>query len=324
MEEHLEEVLDQMCNQLPEGEYERISSLIWQERQQELQAREEARRFAVFHVTEGGASEYFETEEPLEFLQVANRLRDYIRRQPENKPDCFRDTIANTALISREEFDAKVTERLDNTGRITGAFDINLDEGTVTALNIMDGWQSFRVQDVSTAAYFAMKKTWAQLNERWDVFLERLDGKQLTPDSEFGYLTGYRTIRADEIIFTEDIRHNENKLTFCMDVGLDYDTLWGNALYDPDEYDFLNVRAHYDLDTQSVCDALDVYRMNEFSDDEQEWKYRLSDKEKALFRSKMDAYCREQLGYGLEECCRQYCEESVQDSPNDFAMQTMG
>ena len=31
LEEHLENVIDQMCNQLPEQEYERISALIWQE-----------------------------------------------------------------------------------------------------------------------------------------------------------------------------------------------------------------------------------------------------------------------------------------------------
>lgn len=33
LEEHLEAVLDEMCNQLPEQEYERVSALIWQEEQ---------------------------------------------------------------------------------------------------------------------------------------------------------------------------------------------------------------------------------------------------------------------------------------------------
>ena len=35
LEEHLEDVIDEMCNQLPEHEYERISAEIWQEKQRE-------------------------------------------------------------------------------------------------------------------------------------------------------------------------------------------------------------------------------------------------------------------------------------------------
>ena len=31
LEEHLEDVIDEMCNQLPEHEYKRISAEIWQE-----------------------------------------------------------------------------------------------------------------------------------------------------------------------------------------------------------------------------------------------------------------------------------------------------
>lgn len=33
LEEHLGDVLDEMCNQLPQQEYERISAQIWQESQ---------------------------------------------------------------------------------------------------------------------------------------------------------------------------------------------------------------------------------------------------------------------------------------------------
>ena len=40
LEEHLEDVIDEMCNQLPQREYERISAEIWQEDQEERKARE--------------------------------------------------------------------------------------------------------------------------------------------------------------------------------------------------------------------------------------------------------------------------------------------
>ena len=32
LEEHLENVLDELCNQLPEHEYERVSRIIWRNR----------------------------------------------------------------------------------------------------------------------------------------------------------------------------------------------------------------------------------------------------------------------------------------------------
>ena len=157
LEEHLENVLDEMCNQLPQREYERISHELWAEQQAEEEAREAARRFAVFHVTENGSSDYILAEENLELLRVACRLRSYIRKPPDEAPHRFVETLLHTQRISQEEFNSYVSERLDNTGRVVGAYDIDLDSGDMEAVSIMDGWKRFRIRDVSTAAYFAMK-----------------------------------------------------------------------------------------------------------------------------------------------------------------------
>ena len=62
LEEHLEDVVDEMCNQLPQREYERISREIWQENQLRRQEQEANRRFAVFHVTEYGEENYLQVE----------------------------------------------------------------------------------------------------------------------------------------------------------------------------------------------------------------------------------------------------------------------
>lgn len=158
LEEHLEDVLDEMCSQLPQQEYERISAEIWREKQENDREREASRRFAVFHVTERGHSDYFLAEEPLEFLQTAHRLRSYIRKATGDAPAHFTEMFPRGEKLSREQFEKYVSERLDNTGRVVGAFDINLDEGCLDALNIMDGWKRFRIKDVSSAVYFAMKK----------------------------------------------------------------------------------------------------------------------------------------------------------------------
>ena len=184
--EKLEEHIDELVNKLPENVYKRISQEIWQEDQENKLAQEAARRFAVFHVTEGRSSTYFVAEENLEMLQVAARLRSYIRKPPENNPARFTGMFSRGEKISLEQYNAYVQERLENTGRVTGAFDIDLDAGHFDALHIMDGWQCFRIQDVSSAAYFAMKKSGARQEERWKVFLDRLDGKQITQDADLG------------------------------------------------------------------------------------------------------------------------------------------
>lgn len=190
LEEHLEGVIDEMCNQLPRQEYERISTLIWQEEQRSKEAAEAGRRFAVFHVTEHGESIHFLAEENLEMLQTAVKLRSYLRKPTEDSPAQFLGMFSRGERISAEQFDTYVQERLDNTGRVVGAFDIDLDNGTFDALNIMDGWQRFRIQDVSTAAYYATKKGYASWENRWKVFLDRLDGKQLTAETEVQFLQG--------------------------------------------------------------------------------------------------------------------------------------
>ena len=314
LEEHLEDVIDEMCNQLPQREYERISAEIWQEDQEERKAREAARRFAVFHVTEGGSSTYFLAEEHLEFLQTANRLRNYIRKAEGDPPARFTGMFPRGEKLSREQFDTYVLERLDNTGRVVGAFHIDLDNGRLDALNIMDGWQRFRIQDVSTAAYFAMKKSSASPEERWRTFLDRLQGKEVTCEAEAQYLTGSRMLRAEDISFAEDIIQHDNLLEFYMEVSSFADQVFGTNVCTAENDDWLNIYASYDLDHGCVCDWLDVC-LRHGNGDEQDFKFRLSAEEKALLLPKMDAYCQERLGQSLEECCADFLTEQTRTVP---------
>ena len=314
LEEHLEEVIDQLCNQLPRREYERISQEIWQEDQANKQAQEAARRFAVFHVTEGRSSTYFVAEENLEMLQVAARLRSYIRKPPENNPARFTGMFSRGEKISLEQYNAYVQERLNNTGRVTGAFNIDLDNGRFNALHIMDGWQCFRIQDVSSAVYFANKKSGVRQEERWKVFLDRLDGKQLLRETEPGYLTGSRMLRAEEICFSEDIVQNGKLLEFCLDGAIDVDKMFGTNTCDYDNGDWFNIYANYDLDRACVCDTLEVF-LQCGNGDELDFKYQLSPEEQALFLPKMNTYCQEHWGQSLEECCANYQAEQSEEYP---------
>ena len=316
LEEHLENVLDEMCNQLPRQEYERISTLIWQEEQRSKEAAEAGRRFAVFHVTEHGESVHFLAEENLEMLRTAVRLRNYLRKPPENAPTRFLEMFSQGERITVEQFDTYVQERLDNTGRVTGAFDIDLDNGIFDALHIMDGWQGFRIQDISTAAYYANKKNYASQDERWRVFLDRLEGKQLTAETEVPILRGQRELRSGDIYFSEEIMQNDNLLEFYMDVSFDVDAVFGTHVCTSENDDYLNIYANYDLERGCVCDTLDVYLMRG-DGSEQNHKYRLSEEEQTLLLPRMEEYCKQQFGCGLDELRSQYLYEQTggQQSP---------
>jgi len=72
---------------------------------------------------------------------------------------------------------------MENTGKVTGAFELDFDAQTMSALHIMDGWMVYPMKDVSSAVYFTDKKQNISEQECWERFLERLDGKELTADT---------------------------------------------------------------------------------------------------------------------------------------------
>ena len=181
LEEHMEDVLDELCNQLPRREYERISREIWQEDQEARQAREAEQKIAVFHVTENGESVYFSVAEPMELLQTAVHLRNCL--SDENADTKFVSTFPRGEKITQEQFDAAAAERMENTGRITGAYELDFDARTFSALNIIDGWKVYAMQDVTDAAWQAFQDAEMSEHERWCIFIDRLNGQELTTPS---------------------------------------------------------------------------------------------------------------------------------------------
>lgn len=97
-----------------------------------------------------------------------------------------------------------------------------------------------------------------------------------------------------------------------MDVVFDADKLFGTHTQDYDNYDWFNVYANYDMESRCVCDTLEVYLQHD-AGGEEEFKYRLTDEEKALLLPKMEDYCQEHWGQSLEDCCQQYLSEQQQE-----------
>ena len=93
LQEHLEDVLDTLCNQLPEQEYKRISAEIYTEDAAEREAREAARTYAAYHVTERGQEWYFKTSLGEELLAVGKSCAVILQRamvlHRTNLSECF-------------------------------------------------------------------------------------------------------------------------------------------------------------------------------------------------------------------------------------------
>ena len=96
--------------------------------------------------------------------------------------------------ITRERFDELATLRMENIGKVSGAFEIDMDAAWISSLLIMDGWHTFKIKDVSAAVYHATRSLHVPLEYQWHKFINHLDGKQIEPESLGAYVPWRREI----------------------------------------------------------------------------------------------------------------------------------
>ena len=137
-----------------------------------------------FHVTEDCAEVYLQNESGTEFLQLARRLHDFLRQEQRLPARSFFEATDGCKEISREAFDALAEHRMENTGEVGGVFELDFDARTLSALNIMDGWKVYAMQNVADAAGQAFQEAEISEDARWRIFLDRLDGQELTTPSK--------------------------------------------------------------------------------------------------------------------------------------------
>ena len=90
---------------------------------------------AGFHITEDCAEVYLQNESGMEFFQLARRLHDYLQQGQRLPARSFFEATDGCKEISRETFDALTKRRMENTGEISGVFELNFDARTFSALN---------------------------------------------------------------------------------------------------------------------------------------------------------------------------------------------
>ncbi len=302
LQEHLENVLDELCNQLPEREYKRISAEIYAEDAAEREAREAARTYAAYHVTERGQEWYFKTSLGEELLAVGKKLRGYLTKGNGVAPDKFIGMFFGGQPITAKEFDALTALRMENTGKVRGVFDLNFDKREFSAVHIMDGWRTWAMQDVSAAVYHATRSQFAWSDDKWRKLLDHLSDKEIT---SAGHLSARNFSFSDEIMMEED-----GKLNFYVDADFDVDAAFGTFVLTDKNDDWLNIYANYDIAEDRPCDTLEL-TLCKGDGSEESWSYPLNAAEQEVLMRKMEEFCQQQTGMSLRVYAQQFCEEQM-------------
>ena len=302
LQEHLETVLDALCNQLPQREYERISREIYAEDAANREAEEAARTYAAYHVMECGQKWYFKTSPGEELLAVGKKLRGYVTKGNGVAPDKFIGMFFGGQPITAKEFDALTAPRMENTGKVRGVFDVNFDKREFSAVHIIDGWQTWAMRDVSVAVYHATRSQFASGDDKWRKLLDHLNGKEIT---SAGHLS------ARNFSFGEEIIESDGKLNFYLQADFDVDAAFGTFVCTDQNDDWLNIYANYDIEKDRLCDTLEL-NLCKGDGTEENWSYHLNAAEQEVLARKMEAFCQQQTGTSLHEYARQLRESGSQ------------
>ena len=303
LQEQLENVLDTLCNQLPEHEYERISRVIQSEAAAQRAEEEAARTYAAYHVTEHGQEWYFKTSPGEELLVACKKLRGYVAAEKGTAPDKFIGMFFGGQPITAKEFDALTAVRMENTGKVRGVFDVNFDKREFSAVHIMDGWQTWAMRDVSPSVYLATRSRFASADEQLSKLLELLDGMEIT---SAGHLSARNFSFSDEIMMEED-----GKLNFYVDADFDVDAAFGTFVLTDKNDDWLNIYANYDIAEDRPCDTLEL-TLCKGDGSEESWSYPLNAAEQEVLMRKMEEFCQQQTGMSLRVYAQQFREEQMQ------------
>lgn len=302
LQEHLETVLDELCNQLPQREYERISREIYAEDAANREAEEAARTYAAYHVVENGQEWYYKTTPGEELLAVGKKLRGYVTKGSGVAPDKFIGMFFDGQPITAKEFDALTAHRMENTGKVRGVFDVNFDKREFSAVHIIDGWQTWAMRDVSVAVYHATRSQFASGDDKWRKLLDHLNGKEIT---SAGHLS------ARNFSFGEEIIESDGKLNFYLQADFDVDAAFGTFVCTDQNDDWLNIYANYDIEKDRLCDTLEL-NLCKGDGTEENWSYHLNAAEQEVLARKMEDYCQQQTGMSLHEYAQQLRESGSQ------------
>lgn len=301
IEKYLQDYLVDLYREMvPADQVREIESCIKQERQEELREAEARKVFSVFRLWDGGKSRCLATEYPKEFLDIARLLRKCLQ-EGDGGTDAFARKIYGGYDISLERFNELTQERLENTGRVAGVFELDFDRQVFSATHILDGWKSYRFQDVSAAAYQAFRKEHSSQEERWRKFVSRLEGKELTDRDLGAPLKALRDLQPGDLLFTEPANRMGRLLDFQVDCSSDTVQMevFGPEVKCAKTGSWLDIYVSYDVARQEVRDHLDLTLHRKDGAWEKSFRYDLTPEEQELLWAELETHCQNRYGQTL-------------------------
>ena len=253
---------------------------------------------AAYRVMENGQTWYFTTSPGEELMDAAQTLRRYCT-STEHSTGKFISLYSQAQPITPEEYQRMILLRMENTGKVTGVFDLDFDKREFSAVHIMNGWTTWAMRDVIPSVYQATRPRFATAEEQLRKLLELLDGMELT---SAGHLT------AQDFSFSDEILMENGKLNFYVQADFDVDAAFGTFVCTDENDDWLNIYANYDISQDKPCDTLEL-NLCKGDGTEENWSYHLNAAEQEVLARKMEAFCQQQNGMSLHDFARQLQEE---------------
>ena len=297
VEDKLNDYLNQLIDQLPERVRERISGEIRDEEQQRKQALDAVQKCSAFRVTENGVTEHFRMDRPVGLLETARCVRTTLRQEPGPRP--FREMFHRPESITAEEFDTMAAARSAQSCKVAAAFDIDFDRMEFSTVRPFTGWATYKLNDVSTAVWYAERCGSYEWAVRQARLVEKLAGREIC---SAGHLSMEDFTPAEEICEMDG-----HRLNFYLETGFDVDKVFGTRTAKRAEQ--MNLYANYDMSAGQVCDELELVLVHA-SGKEEALTYPLNAVEKAALLRKMEDYCEQQTGLSLKDYSAQRLAES--------------
>jgi len=139
-------------------------------------------RVSAFHIIDEDGSElYFSVETGIGLVETAAltstlfNANASIAASPIDLIMEIKDEAPVSCVIPPKEFDSLASERMDNTGRVAGVYEMDFKHQVFSAINIMDGWVAWNFADVAQAVEIAGRSKFPL-----GTLLDELQGKKLT------------------------------------------------------------------------------------------------------------------------------------------------
>ena len=301
IEQHLQEyLLDLYREMVPPDQVREIESDIQKEALETQREREARKVFSAFRLWENGKSRCLATEYPKDFLDTARLLRKHLLEKAGGADD-FARKINGGYDISLSRFEELTLARVDNSRRVAGVFELDFDRQVFSATHILDGWKSYRFQDVSAAAYQAFRKEHSSQEERWRKFVSRLEGKELTDRDLGAPLKALRDLQPGDLLFTEPANRMGRLLDFQVDCSSDTVQMevFGPEAKCAKTGSWLDIYVSYDVARQEVRDHLDLTLHRKDGAWEKSFRYDLTPEEQELLRTELETHCQNRYGQTL-------------------------